>query len=172
MENNSVQRKAGILVAAVFLLGVVFGGVGTHYWESGRTARTPYRISETCRGYQAAYTAGWVDARSGKASHRGDRRRPRTHARTLSTAEASGRCDPRRRTPADSRSPHSRAAAQVRKVPAATRRRSRPSRKPALSLAARHRYRRDAIGVCRGGSSDISRGSAPLFFVTIIRDVG
>ncbi len=33
MENNSVQRKAGILVAAVFLLGVVFGGVGAHYLE-------------------------------------------------------------------------------------------------------------------------------------------
>jgi Spy/CpxP family protein refolding chaperone len=33
MENNSVQRKAGVLVAAVFLLGAIFGGVGAHYWE-------------------------------------------------------------------------------------------------------------------------------------------
>ena len=33
MENNTVQRKAGVLVAAVFLLGAVFGGVGVHYWE-------------------------------------------------------------------------------------------------------------------------------------------
>lgn len=33
MENNSVQRKAGVLVAVVFLLGAVFGVVGTHYWE-------------------------------------------------------------------------------------------------------------------------------------------
>ena len=33
MENSSVQKKAGVMVAAVFLLGAVFGGVGTHYWE-------------------------------------------------------------------------------------------------------------------------------------------
>jgi hypothetical protein len=33
MENSSVQRKAGVLVAAVFFLGAIFGGVGTHYWE-------------------------------------------------------------------------------------------------------------------------------------------
>jgi len=33
MENSSVQRKAGVLVAAVFLLGAIFGGVGAHYWE-------------------------------------------------------------------------------------------------------------------------------------------
>jgi|SRR5580700_1997319 hypothetical protein len=33
MENSSLQRKAGVMVAAVFLLGAVFGGVGIHYWE-------------------------------------------------------------------------------------------------------------------------------------------
>jgi hypothetical protein len=33
MESSNVQRKAGVLVAAVFLLGAIFGGVGTHYWE-------------------------------------------------------------------------------------------------------------------------------------------
>jgi len=33
MESSNVQRKAGVLVAVVFLLGAVFGGVGTHYWE-------------------------------------------------------------------------------------------------------------------------------------------
>lgn len=33
MENNGLQRKAGVLVAVVFLLGAIFGGVGVHYWE-------------------------------------------------------------------------------------------------------------------------------------------
>ena len=34
MENKNVQRKAGILVVVVFLLGAALGGVGMHYWEA------------------------------------------------------------------------------------------------------------------------------------------
>jgi hypothetical protein len=35
MENSGIQRKAGLLVAVVFVLGAVLGGVGMHYWEAG-----------------------------------------------------------------------------------------------------------------------------------------
>jgi len=34
MDNKSIQRKAGILVVVVFLLGAALGGVGVHYWEA------------------------------------------------------------------------------------------------------------------------------------------
>ncbi len=34
MENKNVERKAGILVVVVFLLGTALGGVGMHYWEA------------------------------------------------------------------------------------------------------------------------------------------
>ena len=34
MENSHVERKAGVLVAVVFVLGILLGGTGTHYWEA------------------------------------------------------------------------------------------------------------------------------------------
>jgi len=33
MENNHLRQKAGILVAVVFILGMILGGVGARYWE-------------------------------------------------------------------------------------------------------------------------------------------
>ncbi|MFZ0637285.1 MAG: hypothetical protein WA755_17690 [Candidatus Acidiferrales bacterium] len=34
MENNHVERRAGLLVFVVFVLGAMLGGVGTHFWEA------------------------------------------------------------------------------------------------------------------------------------------
>jgi predicted negative regulator of RcsB-dependent stress response len=33
MTNNRTWREAAVLVVVVFVLGMVLGGLGTHYWE-------------------------------------------------------------------------------------------------------------------------------------------
>lgn len=34
METENIQRKAGLLVVVVLLLGIALGAVSTHYWEA------------------------------------------------------------------------------------------------------------------------------------------
>jgi hypothetical protein len=41
MENNHVERKAGVLVSLVFVLGILLGVFGTHYWEARAMGNRP-----------------------------------------------------------------------------------------------------------------------------------
>ena len=84
MPNNNARREATALVFLVFLLGVIFGGVGDHLWRVRAASQQPINTKPTRDQVMNGLTQQLqLTADQQKQHWRVDRRHPREVAGPL-----------------------------------------------------------------------------------------